>query len=234
MIRAMRGVFLSLIMAGTVSAALWGRGKVVSSWSAVPIPPEGETGEWPADASYENAGMCLRAFNDEFSLTLLVSASTREGRNRLNGDARQDVELWFLRADARTRDWGMRIPYARGEGVQPELLSSSGTVVSSAAWPTELGFRMVHAGRRPIWEIVAPRSRMSPGRDGLLAFDLAFIGTGRSHEDIMRDRESSSEDGRPSRSRDRRRKSSDLDDPAAEMGPSTLKLTLLPAAPPAL
>ena len=229
----MRAALLALILAGSASAALWGRGKVVSAWSAVPVPPEGEAGEWPADASYEQSGMCFRAFNDAAAQTLLVGASAREGRNRLNGEARQDVELWFLRADARTRDWGLRMPSSRGEGVPPELLASSGTAVSSAAWPAELGFRMVFAGRRPVWEIVVPRARLSPGKGGAVAFDLAFIGTGRTHEDILRDRESPSDDGRAARSRDRRRKTSDLDDPAAEMGPSTMRLSLIPASPPA-
>lgn len=178
--------------------------------------------------------MSFRAYNDASELTLLVSASAREGRNRLNGDARQDVELWFLKADARTRDWGMRLPYSRDAKVEPELLSSSGTVVSSTTWPAELGFRMIAVGRRPVWEIRVPRRRLSPGKDGSLAFDLAFIGTGRTHEDILRDREDASGESRAARSRDRRRKSSDLDDPEKEMGPSTLRLGLLAAGPPAL
>lgn len=229
----MRAALLSLILAGTASAALWGRSKVPSAWSAEPVAAETETGEWPADSCLEESGMSFRAFNGEADLTLLVSASSREGRNRLSGDARQDVEVWFLRPDARTRDWGLRLPYSRGERVEPELLTSSGPAVSSSAWPTELGFRLLHQGRRPVWEVLVPFSRLAPGKGAGVAFDLAFIGTGRTHEDVLRAREDADEDGRASRSRDRRRKTSDLSDPDKEMGPSTMRLSLLPAAPPA-
>ena len=222
-----------MIVAATASAGLWGRGKVVSVWTTAAVTDAAATSGWTQGGSYEESGMGLRAFNDASRLTLLVSASARAGRDRLNGDARQDVELWFLLPDARKRGWGMRLPYSRGEEAGPELLASSGTVVSSSTWPAELGFRMLHVGRRPVWEVLTPLARLSPDAGGAVAFDLVFIGTGRTREEIVLERERTSDDEERPRSRRRdRRSSSDLDDPVREMGPSALRLLLIPAEPP--
>ena len=207
----------------------------MSSWSEVSIPPEGETGEWPPEQSYEDAGMSFRALNDASVQILLISASAKEGRFRLTGEARQDIELWFLRADGKTRDWAVRWPYARDASAEPELLTFVGTAVSSSSLPTDLAFRRVASGRRPIWELKLPRSRLSPGKGGFASIDLSFLGKGRSQDEILLERAESSEDAAASsrRRRDRRRRADTLEDESSEMGPSTLHLALCPAEPPA-
>src|SRR5260370_3861976 len=100
---------------------------------------------------------------DGSDLYLKLTASTREGRAQLTGFARQDVTLWFFKADGKTRSWGLRMPYSRMTppdedelrygpvvsagaspsrapklGQIPRVAASSAPVVPPSAWPTAL------------------------------------------------------------------------------------------------
>jgi len=162
---------------------------------------DGDDREWPDRGAFEDEGLSLQAMNDGSDVYLKVTSSTKEGRAQLTGAARQDATFWFYAGDGKTRSWGLRIPFSRMPppqdddlrdgpvfggtgGLQPELLevasvpSSTGTVVSTAAWPTDVEFRLGYAGHRPVWELRMPLKRLTPDKDRRYPVD--FVITGKS------------------------------------------------------
>lgn len=165
-------------------AGLFGRDKLVSRWSAKPLAVDGDDSAFDEGSAFEDEGYSVQAVNDADSLYLLVSVHSREGRDQLTGAARQDLTLWFVGADGKTRDWGLRLPYSRrliasdaprdpaGYDPEPELTRYEGAAVSSAPCPSEIKDRIASSGRRPVWEIKIPLSRLTLDAERGVRFDF--------------------------------------------------------------
>ncbi len=202
-IRAWACAGLLLLAASAARAGFWGRDALTSSWAVTPPRADGDDSDWSESDGYEDDGLGVAAMNNGTDLYLKLTASTREGRAQLTGIARQDVALWFFAADGKTRAWGLRMPYSRmtppdedelrygpvvTAGAQssrePELLqtsgvpASSGTVVSTAAWPTDMMFRLGFSGRRPVWHLRLPLARLTPDKKGVYPLDFLVTGKG--------------------------------------------------------
>ncbi|NNN06791.1 MAG: hypothetical protein HKL90_12905 [Elusimicrobia bacterium] len=197
-------VLLALAFVPAARAGFWGRDALDSAWTATPVKVDGDDGEWPQVGAFEDGGLGVQALNDKTKLYLKATSSTREGRAQLLGLTKQDVTFWFYQADGKTRSWGLRVPFSRltppdedelrygpvvsdpNSGLQPEFLrletvaGSSATVVSSSTWPSDMEFRMGFTGRRPVWEMSLPLSRLTPDAKG--AYPLDFLITGKARK----------------------------------------------------
>jgi len=230
---------LLLVLAGSAAAGLFWRDKVSSRWTPAPLRVDADDSDWDESSSYEQEGLSLQARNDADDLYLLVTAHTREAREQLVGESKQDLALWFLAADGKTREWGARLPYGRREplasalrdpaGVdpRPELVRWQGGVVSSETWPSELSDRLASAGRRPVWELKVPLKRLSLTPERIVHVDLALSApTGAAAAARRRRNDEPGPDGRG-----RREKGAGppgYDPP----GPVTLLMSLRLAGPP--
>src|ERR1700733_10381282 len=99
-----------LLAAAPARAGLFGRSKVVSRWTAAPVKIDGDDAEWDDSSAFEDEGLAFLARNDAGALYLLITAHTREARDELSGESHQDLALWFVAADGKTRRWGARLP----------------------------------------------------------------------------------------------------------------------------
>lgn len=131
---------------------------------------------------YEDAGLSVQAMNDDANLYLLISAASREGRAQLGGKVGQPFTLWFLAPDAKTRTWGVRLPFdkhwavAGDPGPEPEYVVASGPKVSTAPWPADVEFRYDISGRRPVYEARVPFARAPRADDGSIPLDVVISG----------------------------------------------------------
>ncbi|MFI5345818.1 MAG: hypothetical protein ACHQ51_05540 [Elusimicrobiota bacterium] len=181
---------LSLLLASAAGASLFGRDKVLSGWTAVPIAVTGDDSAWDPQSAFESDGLSVSARNDANDLYLLITAHTRDGREQLTGEARENVALWAVAADGRTRSWGALLPFSHraplAEAIQdpagvdplPEYAVPAGVSVSTDAWPAEIANRLATSARRPVWELKIPCRRLTPRRDGSYAFDFVVTGSG--------------------------------------------------------
>jgi hypothetical protein len=168
-------VLAVLLAAGAVPArAGWfGRSKVASRWTPARIAVNGDDAEWADSSAFEEDGLAVMAMNDQESLYLLLTAHTREARDQLSGESHQDLTLWFVGADGKTREWGARLPFSHrapltpslrdpaGLDPEPEFVHDEGAQVSSATLPGEIADHMAAQGRRPIWELKIPLRRLT-------------------------------------------------------------------------
>lgn len=169
----------------TARAGLFGRSKLFSRWTAVKIAVNGDDSEWVDSSAFEEDGLAIFAMNDAESLYLLITAHTREARDQLSGESRQDLTLWFVGLDGKTREWGARIPFSHrapltsalrdpaGLDPEPELVRYQGAQISSDTLPGEVADRLAAAGRRPIWELKIPLKRVSISNEK--AVDVDFV-----------------------------------------------------------
>ena len=163
----------ALLGAAPALAGLFGRSKLVSRWTAVRLAVNGDDSEWADSSAFEEDGLTFMAMNDAQDLYLLVTAHTRDSRDQLSGESHQDLTLWFVGPDGKTRDWGMRIPYSHrapltnalrdpaGLDPEPEFVHYDGASISSDTLPGEIVDRLSSEGRRPIWEIKVPLKRLA-------------------------------------------------------------------------
>jgi hypothetical protein len=179
---------LLLVAACTLPAlaGLFGRSKVVSRWTAVNVPVNGDDADWVDSSAFEEDGLAVFAMNDAESLYLLVTAHTREARDQLSGESHQDLTLWFVGLDGKTREWGARIPFSRrapltsalrdpaGLDPEPELVRYQGAQVSTDTLPGEVVDRLAASGRRPIWELRIPLKRVSISKERTVDVDFVL------------------------------------------------------------
>jgi hypothetical protein len=185
----MRSLLAVLLLAPALSAVparagLFGRSKVDSLWTPKPMRVDADDSDWTDSSAYEEDGLAVLAMNDASDLYLLVTAHTRESRDQLSGESHQDVSLWFIAADGKTRRWGARIPFSHRASVtnalrdpagldpEPEYLQYQGAEISTATLPGDVLDRLSSAGRRPIWEIKIPLKRLELNPDGAAAVDF--------------------------------------------------------------
>ena len=92
----------------------------------------------------------------------------------MSGRYRQNVTLWFLKPDKKSRAWGINLDFGRAHatdsnnaepptlasvGIAPEEVLPQGLEVSTAALPSEMEFAAdlsSQNGRQPIYEIRIP------------------------------------------------------------------------------
>lgn len=186
---ARRLALLALVLAlaaGRADAGLFGRSKVASRWTMIRLAVNGDDSEWADSSAFEEDGLSVLAMNDKESLYLLVTAHTREARDQLSGESHQDLTLWFVGADGKTREWGARIPFGHrapltaalrdpaGLDPEPEFVRYQGIQVSTGSLPGDILDRLSSSGRRPIWELKIPLKRLSVAPDKTVALDLVL------------------------------------------------------------
>ncbi|MBI3565335.1 MAG: hypothetical protein HY079_09085, partial [Elusimicrobia bacterium] len=178
------------LLAASASAGLFWRDKLFSAWTEKPLPVNADDSDWKDSSAFEAEGLGVLATNDADTLWLLVTARTRDARDLLVGETKQDLAVWFLAPDGKTRRWGVRLPYSHRESLatalrdpagvdpQPELATWTGATVSTEAWPADLaGIAAIgvdHETRRHV-DVHALATLVDDGRDGLdrLRDDLA-------------------------------------------------------------
>jgi hypothetical protein len=174
------------LTAAPARAGLFGRSKLDSRWTVVAVAINGDDVEWKESSAFEEDGLSVLAMNDALSLYLLVTAHTREARDQLSGESHQDVTLWFVGADGKTRDWGARIPFSHrspltsalrdpaGLDPEPEFVHYEGTAISTASLPGDVQDRLAASGRRPIWELKIPLKRLAISPEKAVAMDFVL------------------------------------------------------------
>src|ERR1700686_4327016 len=145
-----RGLLAAVVLAfaaGPARAGLFGRSKLVSRWTAAAVKIDGDDADWDDSAAFEDEGLGFLARNDASSLYLLITAHTREARDELSGESHQDLALWFVAADGKTRRWGARLPFTRrapltnalrdpaGLDPEPEQVGYRGAEISTGSLP---------------------------------------------------------------------------------------------------
>ncbi|HXS99872.1 MAG TPA: hypothetical protein VN915_04310 [Elusimicrobiota bacterium] len=170
-----RGLALAAVLLCAVPAlaGFFGRSKLVSRWTAAKLSVNGDDADWADSSAFEEDGLAVMAMNDASDLYLIVTAHTRDARDQLGGESRQDLTLWFVKEDGKTRDWGARIPYGHrapltsslrdpaGIDPEPELVHYDGAQISSGTLPGDIVDRLAEQGRRPIWELKVPLKRVA-------------------------------------------------------------------------
>lgn len=163
---------------------------IKSVWSLEAAAP------WDSAPEVEAAGLSFKAVNDSETLRVLISAIGRDGRNLLSGTFHQDLTIWFLKPDGKSRAWGLRMPYSRLEpgadflvradwrpgdetrapGVAPEWVAPPGSTVSSAALPSEVRWLAFFSQRKPALELSVPfKSLPSKFFDFMASYAPAII-----------------------------------------------------------
>jgi hypothetical protein len=183
-------------LAGNSQANLGWRDKINSLWPEKPIQIDGRATEWSESPVVEVGGLSFRAMNDASNLYLLIRGANDEGRILLSGNYRQNVAIWFLKADHKTRVWGINLDFSRAHapepemeggrrhprelvalsdmGMAPEMVMPEGLEVSTSTFPAEFAFQAdlsSERGRQPIYEIRIPLAMIEyKGRS--IAFDI--------------------------------------------------------------
>jgi hypothetical protein len=178
-------VFLGLAVV-PARAGLFGRSKLASRWTVKTLAIDGDDTEWDYESAFEEDGLSVLAKNDGQSLYLLVTAHTSDARDQLSGEARQDLSLWFVAVDGKTRRWGARIPFSHrsslasamrdpaGVDPEPEFVRYEGIAVSTDSLPGDIRDHLAAVGRRPIWQLKIPLKRLEVGPEGVVAADFVL------------------------------------------------------------
>jgi hypothetical protein len=189
-------VIVVLALASVSPPAFAWRDGISSLWPDKPIQIDGRATEWSEFPVVEVGGLSFRARNDSSNLYLLVRGANDDGRILLSGNYRQNVALWFLKPDDKTKAWGITLDFGRAHapepvmengvarvpeiislsdmGVVPEMVVPQGLEVSTAAFPSGFDFQAdlsSERGRQPIYEICIPLTMLEhKGRS--IAFDV--------------------------------------------------------------
>jgi hypothetical protein len=172
------------------------RTSVESLWPPKPVVIDGRATEWSELPIVEVTGLSFHAMNDASYLYLLIRGANADGRSLLSGNYRQNVTLWFLKPDLKSKAWGINLDFgsarapdsdtdgARSQpheiislsdmSIMPEMVVPQGLEVSTATFPSDFAFQAdlsSERGRQPIYEIQIPLSMVEhKGRS--IAFDL--------------------------------------------------------------
>ena len=167
---------LLLIGASGADAALWGRSKIPSRFATGPVQLDGRGPAWTGADETEESGIGFRSVNDASNLYLLLTPEDGNGRSLLRGTFHQDVTVWFLGADGKSRAWGIRLPFAgadapldlreRGSGpealaVEPQFVAVDGIRVSTAPLSPEIEVKADLSDRDPIYGLRIPTQRLT-------------------------------------------------------------------------
>ncbi len=160
-----------LLQTLTADAGLWGRGKIPAAWAGKDMAMDSNTSGWTSSEVYEESGVSFKALNDSEYLYISVSAHEAGARQILSGTIRQSVSIWFL--DGKKRAWGVRLPFGEPGGVpgaypgapdilEPELIVSSGVVISTGVLPGDVKFDGDILSRVPAYKLKVPLASLKP------------------------------------------------------------------------
>ena len=172
-------------------AVRWLWNSIPDRWADKPVKIDGKDSDWYTDEEYDDAGLSLRAMSDASNLYLLIMADGRDGRALLSGAFRQDLTIWFLGPDHKSRAWGIRSAFSTlgppdrgtldeielGEAptvpdIDPELVLAHGAAVSTAAWTRDIELKVGVSGKNPIYELRIPLSKFGAGGARSIPLDL--------------------------------------------------------------
>jgi len=184
-----------LLQVPPAAAGLWGRGKIPAVWAGKAITVDGNTSDWSSSEAYEKSGLSFKALNDGENLYLSISAHETGADQILSGTTRQDVSIWFL--NGKSRDWGVRLPFgdlgdseARNGSSgtpDPELIVSSGVVISTGVLPVEVKFDGDISSRVPLYELKVPLSSLKPA-NGRVSVDFVTAYASPELESSMKEK----------------------------------------------
>ena|GEM_PF-1128159 len=176
-------VWAFILGTATAQAAYaFGRDKVESLWPEKPVVIDGRATEWTLMPVLEDEGLGFRAMNDASNLYILIRGTANNGRVQLSGRYRQNVTLWFLKADHKTKDWGIMLDFTGAKplssvqdwqsldtiplsafGITPEMILPQGLEISTAALPADIEFQAdlsSQHSRQPVYEMCIPLQRL--------------------------------------------------------------------------
>jgi hypothetical protein len=167
-------VAVGILCAARPAQALFGRDKIASLWPAGPVQVDGRATEWSDMPVLDEHGIGFHAMNDADNLYLLIGGTAGDGRLLLSGKSGQNVTLWFLKSDGKTKDWGINLDFSRAQtptvesptllsdwGIAPERVVPQGLEVSTTTFPPEIEFHAdlsSQRGRQPAYEMRIPLS----------------------------------------------------------------------------
>lgn len=172
------------------------RDKVESLWPEKPVEIDGRATEWSEMPVVEVEGLSFRAMNDASNLYLLIRGANPGGRSLLGGNYRQNVTVWFLKPDHKSKAWGLNLDFSHAHppepvmeggrmheremitlsdmGIAPEMVLQEGLEVSTTTFPPEFAFGAdlsSQHGRQPVYEIRIPLT-MVEHKGRTLYFDV--------------------------------------------------------------
>jgi hypothetical protein len=184
------------IVAGSSYAGLGWRDKVQSIWPEKPVQIDGRATEWSELPLAEVGGLSFRAMNDSSNLYLLIRGANDESRILLSGTYRQNVTVWFLKPNGKSRAWGITLDFGRAHapepamadangnvremtslsdmGIAPEMVLPQGLEVSTAPFPVDFAFQAdlsTEYARQPLYEVQIPLT-MIEHNDRSILFDV--------------------------------------------------------------
>ncbi|MFI5360833.1 MAG: hypothetical protein ACHQ49_02590 [Elusimicrobiota bacterium] len=184
----MRARLAAALLLGLAAApargGIFGRSKLLSLWTAKSLAVEADDTGWDDSKAFDEDGFTVYAKNDGRDLYLLITGHTRESRDQLSGESHQDVSLWFVAADGKTRRWGARLPFSHrsplthalrdpaGVDPEPEEVEYAGAAISTGTMPDDVVDRLAAVGRRPLWEMKIPLKHLEIGPAGAVAVDF--------------------------------------------------------------
>jgi uncharacterized membrane protein YgcG len=168
--------FLAIATARPSHAFLGWRDTLQGLWPAGPVQIDGRATEWSEMPVVEDGGVSFRAMNDESNLYLLLRGANDDGRILLSGRYRQNLTLWFLKPDHKTRLWGIDLDFSRAKpldqehpssgaptfadlGITPEKVLPQGLEISTTTFPSEIELQAdlsSQHGRQPVYEMRIP------------------------------------------------------------------------------
>ena len=186
------GVVVSAVLP---AYALFGRDKIASLWPSTPVVIDGRATEWSEMPLLDEDSIGFRAMNDAANLYLLIGGTAGDGRLLLSGKSGQNITLWFLKADGKTRDWGIDLDFRQEEdptvasptklsdwGLAPERVIQQGLEVSTTTFPSDIEFQAdlsSQRGRQPVYEMRIPLQMIAhKGR----TVDFDFVATDITYE----------------------------------------------------
>jgi len=184
-----------LVSAVLPAYALFGRDKIASLWPSSPVVIDGRAMEWSDMPLLDEDGVGFRAMNDSTNLYLLIGGTANDGRLLLSGKSGQNITLWFLKSDGKTRDWGIDLDFSQEDdptvasptklsdwGLAPERVIQQGLEVSTTTFPAEIDFQAdlsSQRGRQPLYEMRIPLTMIEhKGR----SIDADFVTTDITYE----------------------------------------------------
>jgi len=81
---------------------------VTSHWTDKPVQIYTLDTDWGQTEPAEDSGFDFRARNDSTNLYLMISAKDRDSRSIMRGAYQQDITLWFLGPNGKSKSWALR------------------------------------------------------------------------------------------------------------------------------
>src|SRR3989338_810273 len=111
---------LTVVLASTVSAGLFGTKEIPSAWNASTITVDGAGTEWDVDGMTEKDGLSVAAANDAKYLYIYTAAMDRDSAAQLSGMFKQTFTLWLDGKGGKKKAYGIKLEIKGGRQPQKE------------------------------------------------------------------------------------------------------------------